>query len=261
MALLGLVSICLLFTPALGTDDNYDGVDDSYQDLQTPILVESGTIGVVDTGNRWNDDPFILRLTGLGYGVSVIPLTSGYSTLMSYPAVVLPTSHASSCCNSTLRGLAADYIQYVNAGGCLHVSQPNPWNLPGYRSDIPWVPYHLVLDARYDFARHCPVSITDPAHCITSGLLGSELPAPGDTVISMGPEWQILTTGGPTSKPGLFVATYGKGYVVVELSHPSPGANCPFSDAALERMFACCIGAPPTATEGATWGGLKRLYR
>jgi hypothetical protein len=71
----------------------------------------------------------------------------------------------------------------------------------------------------------------------------------------------VVTVGQATGSPGVLTAAYGGGSINVELAHPSAGALCPYSDAGLFNMVECCLGPPPVATQKATWGGLKSLYR
>jgi hypothetical protein len=254
-----LSALCLcafLATPVSAEDVNQDGLDDSLEDYSGEDPVGVGMIGIVDNGDI-SRFVFRDRLEGLGYTVSFIPLESTYWVLIIFDLVILPVGHASACCNSILAANADDYHQYVAEGGCLYVSQPNPWNFgPGY-SSIPWVPYDLVIDSHVG---GCPSVIVDPDHCISQGLQDGDLPSAADIVLEMGPEWNIVATD-PAGRPSVFTAPFGAGNVLVELANPSPSAFCPYTDAALDNMVSCCSEGEPTAIEVTTWGRLKALYR
>jgi hypothetical protein len=122
------------------------------------------------------------------------------------------------------------------------------------------VPYELTLNAFYD-VNDCPPVIVDPAHCVAEGVTGDDLAFPGDTVVSMASDWQVVTEGPITGRPSVFTATYGNGGIVVELGHPSPGALCPYSDAGFESMVTCCMEPGPTPIIESSWGKLKTSYR
>ncbi|MBD3334308.1 MAG: hypothetical protein GF355_02225 [Candidatus Eisenbacteria bacterium] len=251
----------LAASPVVADDANFDAKDDLVEGPPAPEYVEGAEIAIVDTGND-TVDTFGSRLTGLGYTVTTIPLSSEYDTFIMYDAVLLPVSHASSCCNALLTSLAQDYIDYVFDGGCLYVGQPNPYDIgQDGTSEIPWVPYGLTVNAFYE-SGDCPPVIVDPDHCMGEGLNGSDLPFPGDTVLDMAADWEVVTEGNLTAAPGLIAAAHGSGNVLVEFAHPASGALCPYSDAGLGQMVECCLGpAEPTATESTTWGKIKTLHR
>jgi hypothetical protein len=256
--LLCIGSCLVLAGPALAADEDLDTIDDSVGSSEGNF-VPGSNIAIVDTGDGAVGD-YSNRLAAIGHTASLIPLGSDYSVLSQYDMVILPTSHGSSCCNGTLSGLAADYHQFVSEGGCLYVGQPNPFNVGGGTSPIPWVPYDLTLSASYD-AADCPPTIVDPSHCTAEGVSGSDLPFPGDTVVTMGPEWEVVTEGGVTGRPGLFTAASGNGNVLVELAHPSPNALCPYSDAGFENMVTCCLQTGPIPVKESSWGAVKTIYR
>jgi hypothetical protein len=187
-------------------------------------------------------------------------VASDNNVLSQYDLVILPTSHGSSCCVGTLTGLAGDYLQFISDGGCLYVAQPNPFDQPGQNLTVPWVPYELTLNALYD-ANDCPSVITDPSHCIADGVSGSDLPFPGDIVLSMGAQWDVVAQGSLTGRPSVFTATSGAGNVLVELGHPSPNSICPYSNAGFENMVTCCLETGPTPVIESSWGKVKTTYR
>lgn len=257
--LFGFLSFLLLVPVSLQAADlDLDALDD--QVISPPDTPGGGrqvTVAIVDTGDGAVND-YGTRLTNTGYAYDLIPMNSGYATLIQYEAVILPTSHGSTCCYGTFESLAGDYHSYVSDGGCLYVGQPNPFDHPGGNAAIPWVPYVLELNAFYD-GNDCPPVIVDPDDCVTEGMVGDDFPFPGDTVLELGPEWNTLVQG-PSGRESVFDASYGAGHVLVELGHPSPNALCPYSDAGFARMIGCCIGGP-TAVETIRIGGLKLLYR
>ncbi|MCA9727077.1 MAG: hypothetical protein KC729_05285 [Candidatus Eisenbacteria bacterium] len=256
--LFSLGAALLAATPLLAADLNVDTVDDQLP-AEEGNFVTGSNVAIVDTGDG-SVGIFATRLAGIGYTASLIPVSSNFSVLSQYDLVILPTSHGSGCCNGTLSGLAADYHDFIAGGGCLYVGQPNPFNMPNGDSAIPWVPYELTLNAFYDTA-DCPPYVDDPQHCMAEGVSGSELPFPGDTVLSMGPEWTVVDRGASTNSPGLFDADYGSGHVLVELAHPSSGALCPYSDAAFENMVTCCLNPGPVPVLDSSWGRIKNEYR
>jgi hypothetical protein len=236
-----VLPVALLFgftTPALGVDTDADGIDDVLEAPPPYDFNEGGTVAIVNTGDG-SVNNYASRLGSLGFLVSLIDLNSGYGTLSQYQAIVLPTSHGSSCCNAILTGLASDYIQYVNDGGCLYIGQPNPYNMP-QPAAIPWAPHTLNLYSAYDI-NDCNRYLVDPNHCVTRG------------------EWQVLVRGSVTDNPGVLFAFYGQGHVVVDFGHPSPGASCTFTDAGLDQMMTCCLKGP-VSVERHSWGRVKSIY-
>ena len=132
------------------------------------------------------------------------------------------------------------------------MAQPN-------QCEITWVPYYLFIDSGYD-SGDCPAGVVDNTHCITEGLPGAQFSLPGDTVIEMGSEWQVLTEGAASGLPGVLVAEYGAGRILVEFGHPNPGALCAPDDAAMERYVQCTIEMP-VATADASWSEVKARFR
>lgn len=229
--------------PAIALDTNLDGLDDAVRGGPTILPAADGPLAVVDTGDQ-SVDNFVDRLTSLGYTVTTIPPTSGYATLTLYDIVILPVAHAGPAHYATFAGLAADYIAYVADGGALWVSQPNPYGMPGNEADIVWVPYALRVSSSYDNTS-CDRVIVDPNHCITTGLLPSDLPYPGDTVLSLGAEWEVLIVNATLGDPGVLSAQYGNGRVMVEFGHPHPGAVCAYTDEGMDRMASCLLPSNP----------------
>ena len=237
--LLSLALLTCIVVPAMALDTNLDGLDDAVLGSSVVLPASDGPIAVVDTGDQ-SVDNFVDRLTNLGYTVTTIPLTSGYATLVLYDIVILPVAHAGPAHYATLAGLATDYISYVDDGGRLWVSQPNPYGMPGNEADIVWVPYVLRVNSDYDNST-CDRVIVDPNHCITTGLAPSDLPYPGDTVVTLGAEWEILIVNATLGDPGVLSAEYGSGRVMVEFGHPHPGAVCAYPDVGMDRMATCLL--------------------
>lgn len=258
-----LVSVLFLSTtivlPVLAADLDYDGLDDSITGPSIENQSLTGQVAIVDTGDG-SVGNYTTRLTGLGYTVSTIPVNSGYATMINYDAVLLPTSHGAAATNATFAGLAGDYHQYVQDGGCLYIGQPNPFNMPGSQSAITWAPYALTVSAWWE-GQDCPPEIVDPNHCVTQGMGPNDMAFPADQVVSMAADWTVLARGPFTLSPSLFTAAYGNGNVMVELAHPSPNSVCPFSDAGLDRMMSCCLGGGATPVGTSTWGAVKAVYR
>ena len=263
LAIAILAIAVLLATPVWAVDLNLDGLADGDASGATPSASpgasrDEGDIAVVDTGDSAVSN-YVDRLTGLGYPVFTIPADSDLEVLLGYSLVILPVGHSNAQNHDTFAGLAADYIDYVNSGGGLWVGQPNPFGMPGNEATITWVPYLLRLHNGYDTA-DCPPVIVDPDHCITEGLPDVQFSFPADTVLEMGPEWEILVEGITTGRPGVLFATSGAGNILVELTHPAPGSLCPPDDEALDRYVMCTMGGV-VATESTTWSTVKTLYR
>ena len=254
LALTAIAMICA--APLWAADNNNDGIDDDIAIIVQSAAADEGDIAIVDTGDAGS---YIERLTAIGYPVDTIGMDSDLEMLLEYSLVILPVSHASAATYANFDGLAADYIEYVSLGGGLWVGQPNPYQMPGDTADITWVPYALTLHNAYNLD-DCPTVIVDPSHCITEGLPNTQFSFAGDTVLEMGPEWQVLTEGFASGMPSVFVATYGDGRILVELGHPSLGALCPPDDAALERYVSCTMGGI-VGTENASWSTVKTLFR
>jgi hypothetical protein len=256
----------LLATPVWAVDRNHDGLADgdasdtnlSASPGASGASLDEGDIAVVDTGD-FSVSIYVDRLTGLGYPVFTIPANSDLEVLLGYSLVILPVSHSDSDNHATFAGLAADYIAYVNSGGGLWVGQPNPYGMPDNEATITWVPYLLRLGNWYDNT-DCPPVIVNPDHCITEGLPGVQFSTSGDTVLEMGPEWEILVEGPVTGLPGVLFATSGAGNILVELTHPAPASFCPPDDEALDRYVMCTMGGV-VAIESTTWSTVKTLYR
>ena len=257
----------LLATPVWAVDRNHDGLADgnasgtnvSSSPSASGASLIDGDIAVVDTGNL-SVPMYFDRLTGLGYPVFTIPADSDLEVLLEFSMVILPVSHSNADNYDTFDGLAADYIAYVNTGGGLWVGQPNPYGMPGDAATITWVPYLLTLGNWYNANDACPPIIVDQDHCITEGLPGVQFSFPFDTVLEMGPEWEVLVEGSMSGSPGILFATSGAGNILVELTHPNPDAYCPPDDEALDRYVMCTMGGV-VSTESATWSTVKTLYR
>jgi len=258
LAPIAILSLILVAGVAMAADSDRDGLDDAIAAPAPAPTLDAGEIAVVDTGSGTVAN-FVDRLTGLGYTVVTIPMNSGVDVLLEYSLVILPTSHASNDSYANFDGLADDYHTYVSSGGGLWISQPNPFDRPGGQDVITWAPYALTVASAYTLD-DCPPVIVDATHCITEGLPDTQFSFPADQVVDMGPEWQVLVEGPATGSPGILVAEYGEGKVLVELAHPSGSASCPIDDAAFDR-YASCTMAGTVATENATWGDVKALYR
>jgi hypothetical protein len=250
--------LALTSTVALAADLDQNLVDDKLGGDGVAIPTTDGTIAVVDTGDS-GVAYYVNRLTDLGFTVATIPMASGLDVLVNHPLVILPVSHGSLAHYAVFDGLAADYHAYVQTGGGLWVGQPNPYQMPGDEADITWVPFYLRLHNGY-LNEDCPPVIVDATHCITTGLPGTQFSMPGDEVLSMGPEWQVLVEGGVTGRPGVLVAEYGAGKILVELGHPAMGSVCPIDDAAMVRYVECTMDQP-VAVESSTWSGVKARFR
>jgi hypothetical protein len=257
-----LLAIALSITAAstcLAADRNQDVLDDASATSSTPVERSGAPIAVVNTGDGSVND-YVSRLTSLGHSVTTIPMTSGIATLSLYQLVILPVGHGSLATYANFDALSADYLLYVNSGGNLWVGQPNPFQMPGGQATITWVPYALTLSYLYN-AGDCPPLVVDDSHCITQNAGGTNFSFPGDTVVSMGPEWQVLVVGPILpGNPSVFVATSGLGKVLVELGHPSTAALCSPADAALDR-YATCLLTGPVPVEAASWAEMKGAYR
>lgn len=237
---------------ALAIDNDYDGLDDDFVFPPGPSPVEGSAIAILDISGT--DQQYAPWLSELGYSYTLIPLDSDYNTLRNYSLVLLPYSHGEECCYETMASHASDYHRYVQEGGCLYVGQPNPFKAP---PKITWVPYLLELSPWYTLPP-CDRYITNPEHCITEGLYPFDLAPAGDTVIQMGPEWEVLVRQVATQDPGVFTASFGKGRIVVELG--APGGICTQTIAGFQRYLECCLPGPISIEEN-TWGSVKAKYR
>lgn len=250
-----LLAACIAQS-ASAKDANFDGLDDSAV-IATHHAggVRSSTVAIVETDDDTSIDAFVARLGNIGYTPTLIAPTSDYSVLSGYDAVILPVSHASDPWFPTFNGLASDYKEYVNAGGCLYVGQPNPFNDPKV---ITWLPYHLKLNFQFTFTT-CTRDILDASACAAEGLTGDDLPWPAETTLEMGSEWTVVESS--AGVPGLLVATYGAGRINVDFGHPSTDVGCAYSDTGFEQMFECCLGPDPVPVIETTWGQIKSTYR
>lgn len=263
---MSLSSLLLLSTALLlsalssgfAADHDHDGLADDAETLSTTTVPTTAPIAIVDTGNS-AVGILLSRLTSLGYAVTTIPMNSGLSTLILHQLVILPVGHGQLGNYATFDSLSSDYNLYVNSGGRLWVGQPNPYQMPGGQATITWVPYALTVDYLYDLA-DCPPVVFDDTHCITQNAGNTNFSFPADTVVQMGPQWQVLVVGSVTGNPSVMVATSGMGKVLVEFGHPSPSANCPHDDFALDRYVTCLL-TPPVPIEQVSWGEIKGRYQ
>jgi len=216
------------------------------------------TIAVVDILGSWGDD-YVGLLQGLGYDVTAIPRTSRLDVLEDYDLVVLPEQHADATNYVNTDSLAGDYLAYVEGGGGLWVSQPNPHGHIGHTAEITWVPYALTLTKYYDLA-DCPPRIVDANHCVAEGLPAAQFSMPADTATEFGPEWHVIVEGTVTGNPSVFVGDHGAGRILVELGNPSAWSYCPISAEVFER-YADCAVPTLTATQSISWGAVKAMYR
>ena len=253
-----LAIAALASTVGWTADLDQNGLDDKYETPSGAVPLDEGDIAVVDTGDG-SVDIFLTRLLGLGYPVTTIPASSGLDVLVNYSLVILPVGHGNSSNYSTFAGLASDYHMYVTSGGGLWVCQPNPFGMPGNQAVITWVPYELTLHNGY-VIEDCPPVVVDSSHCITNGLPDTQFSFPGDEVLSMGSEWHTVIEGISTGRPGVFVAEYGSGKILVELGHPGLGVVCPIDDAALARYVDCTIDGV-IAVENTSWSEIKAQFR
>lgn len=251
-----LILGAFLIQPVSAEDANFDGLDDSAV-IANHLGggVRTSTVAIVETDDDTSIDAFVARLAALGYTPAFIPPASDYAVLSGYDVVILPVSHASDPWYPTFNALAADYKEYVNAGGCLYVGQPNPFNDPKV---ITWLPYHLKLNFQFTFTT-CTRDILDPSACAAEGMTGDDLPWPAETTLEMGSEWTVVESS--DGVPGLLVATYGAGHINVDFGHPSYDVGCAYSDAGFAQMFECCLDAGPVPVLQTTWGRIKSTYR
>ena len=213
-------------------------------------------IAVVDILGSYADN-YVSRLTGLGYSVTAIPRDSGLDVLSSYALVILPESHGNSVNYDMTNSLAADYLSYVEGGGGLWVSQPNPFGHIGHTATITWVPYLLTLYYYYDL-NDCPPVIVDAEHCIAVDLPAAQFSYPGDTATEFGPEWHVVVEGAVTGNPSVFTAEHGSGRILVELGHPG-NSYCPVPDEVLQRYVECTL-SPTSGVERSSWSAVKARY-
>jgi hypothetical protein len=251
------LGLCLA-SPVAADDRNGDGLADHLGGSGEITPRPGAPIAVVDTGDQ-AVGYYVSRLSGLGHTVTTIPMDSGIGTLALYQIVILPVGHAQASNYHTFNGLAPHYLQYTMQGGALWVGQPNPYQMPGNQATITWVPYALTLGNWYD-GNDCPPVVVDDTHCITQNAGSTVFSFPADTILDLGPEWQVLVRGPATNNPGVLVATHNTGRILVELCHPSPTAGCPVSDAALDR-YVMCLLQPPISVNPSTWAQTKAAYR
>jgi len=252
--------LAILATPLMAADHNGNGLDDNLEiSVEVATNRTDGNIAIVNT-NGAAIAHYISRLDALGYTVTPIALDSDLETLMGYNLVILPVGHGDVPTYSTFDSRREDYLSYVENGGGLWVGQPNPWQHPDETADITWVPYDLTLYNPYN-PDDCPVWLTDANHCITGGYYDNVFSFPGDTVVSMGPEWLPLVLGLDSGNPGAIVAEYGAGKVLAEFGHPSPNALCVMDDVALRQYVECTMGTNAVAIESISLGGMKAMFK
>jgi len=215
-------------------------------------------IAVVDILGSWGDD-YVSRIQYLGYSVTAIPRDSGLGVLENYDLVVLPSQHANATNYAMSDSFAVDYLAYVEGGGGLWISQPNPHGHIGHEKTITWVPYQLRLQSGYDLI-DCPPMIVDADHCITVDLPDAQFSFPADTATEFGPEWHVVVEGPGTGRPAVFTGEHGSGRILVELGNPSGMSYCPIPHEVYARYVECTVPSL-TATQSMSWGAVKAMYR
>lgn len=253
---LAIALLLLLGTVARSADADQDGLLDGVAQATARASTAGAQVAVVEAGST---AIYVGALEALGYSVTLIPATSGLDVLDDYALVVLPVSHARPETYSTLDGLAADYHAYVQGGGSLWVAQPNPFGMPDDEAAITWVPYVLALHYAYVTA-DCPPVVIDAGHCVTAGMTAAQFSMPGDEVIAMGSEWRILVAGAATGRPGVMVAEYGAGKILVELGLPGANVVCDVPNEVLAR-YATCLLASTSPVDVVSFGRIKARHR
>jgi len=193
----------------------------------------SPTIGMIQAGSY----PYPYnRLIGLGYSVSLLPLSADINTFRQYDIVYLPVGWADGFSGNyaEIETHAADYRTYVNEGGGLITDQPNPFEQPNESVSPSLLPYPITFYNPYNLSDWPPI-IVNPDHYITRGLLREDMPGPADQITAIDPAYAVLVRGQATNSPSLAVTEYGQGRIVIQTDHPGNGRP---SDEVYRRMIA-----------------------
>ena len=198
----------------------------------TTYFVTGPSIGIIETSGYWYPRD---RLIGLGYSVSLLPVSAGIDAFRQYDIVYLPVGWADGFSGnySEIEAHAADYRTYVSEGGGLFVDQPNPLEQPGDSASPTLLPYPITFYNPYDSSDWPPI-IVNADHYITSGLSREDMPGPADQITAIDPAYGVLVRGQTTNSPSLAVVEYGQGRIVVQTSHSGEGS---FSDEVYRRMI------------------------
>ena len=201
----------------------------------TTYSVTGSLIGMIETGDYQSPRD---RLIGLGYSVSLLPVSADIDTFRQYDIVYLPVCWADGYFGNyaEIEAHAADYRTYVSEGGGLFVDQPNPSVQPGDSVSPSLLPYPITFYNPYNSGDWPPI-IVNPDHYITSGLSREDMPGPADQITAIDPAYEVLVRGQTTNSPSLAVAEYGQGRIVVQTANPSPSSFNPFSDEVYRRMI------------------------
>ena len=199
---------------------------------ETTYFVTGPSIGMIETSGY--QDPHD-RLIGLGYSVSLLPVSADIDTFRQYDIVYLPVGWADGFSGnySEIEAHAVDYRTYVSEGGGLFIDQPNPFSQPDDSVSPSLLPYPITFYNPYNTSDWPPI-IVNPDHYITSGLSGEDMPGPADQITVIDPAYEVLVRGQTTNSPSLAVVEYGQGRIVVQTDH---SGTSHFSDEVYRRMI------------------------
>ena len=202
---------------------NTDGIDST--SLNQP------NIGVISVGERPN-------LSNFGYqNITRIELPLSDKNLDQYDIMYLPYGWAAYADEAFMQlEEEAELIhKFIYNGGGLFVEQPNPYLNKMKNTVKPkLLPYPMTF--YYEVPEFKRLSL-DPNHPITKGLTQEEAPRPTDSILASAPEYTaIIKADNPEASP-LFVATYGKGKILVCTHNSRRTIEHPTSERIFKRMI------------------------
>ena len=120
-----------------------------------------------------------------------------------------------------LEDRAGAFHAFIERGGGLVVSQPNPYQHPNDRCTPTLLPYAMMFDNQYQIADNQRVK-QQPEHPLIRGLEAGELPQASDQVVEWDVDaWSVLAIEFGSMSPSLVVCEHGRGRVVVQTGNDS----------------------------------------
>ncbi len=146
-------------------------------------------------------------------------------------------------------------------GGGLYIHQPNAAGVidyapPGFEFTVADIFWCDPPDQN---------TIVQPGHPTMAGLNDVDLPVRGDSVFdsALGAGYMITAVGVGSCSSHVHSAagTYGDGRVFMDLANCSPNSIDPGADQYLINVIDWLCQEGPIASEAATWGRVRSLYR
>ena len=220
-------------------------VGDAPTDVTTVSVDYSGLIDGLDilalgAGSSTQDDAEVARLNALGANAALVE-DAAIATLTAFDlqwfdVVYLPLQWGQS--STHIESIGATLQAFVNGGGGLVVGQSSNFTAPYTPTFLPAGYGFTYTDSSYPA---CGVTVLDPAHPITTGLLGDDMPDVYDRIVAstLDSNYSVLAMSSVEDALSLAVAEYGSGRIAVHTSNwkGTPTVCDSDPDIIVERVF------------------------